>query len=345
MKTEIDKNKGAIDILILLPIVLGILLIIIASVVVFYVISIRHDQFLRARLFPPKSLVKASGNLKDDCEYILGKAKDYIPLINKYAEQYGVDPALVAGVIQVESSWNPSATSTVGAGGLMQVMPETAQGIANQLGVQYDPTSAEQNIQFGTYYISQQLNSFGGNIDLALAAYNAGPGAASSGAWASYPETLAYVPYVKSWYEKYQECLEQASSGTNIGTLSDNQKDLINQISANSNIQFPNGNSNLLNELDISTLQALEAMGESGNGSVVVTSLTDGTHSEGSLHYSGQAIDILPNDNLQKWIYENRQDLQINELFGPIVEYQVDEGNPYPYNIGGHDDHIHIATY
>lgn len=95
----------------------------------------------------------------------------YASSINQAASKYGVDPNLIAAIIQVESNFNPKAKSGAGAQGLMQLMPETAR----ELGVKnaYDP---HQNIMGGTKYISQQISKFGGDIQKALWAYNAGAG-------------------------------------------------------------------------------------------------------------------------------------------------------------------------
>lgn len=91
-------------------------------------------------------------------------------IISKNAEKYNVDPKLIKAVIKQESDFDVKATSKKGAKGLMQLMPETAK----DLGVKdaYDP---EQNIEGGTKYLGQLLDMFDGNIELALAAYNAGP--------------------------------------------------------------------------------------------------------------------------------------------------------------------------
>ena len=118
-------------------------------------------------------------------------------LVTMYAQEYNVDPALVAAVIQQESGGNVNATSPAGARGPMQI---TWGGQSA-----YDPA---YNIQQGTSYLADQLKRFHGNTSLALAAYNAGPGAVEQyGGIPPYSETQRYVPSVLSLWQQFKDSL------------------------------------------------------------------------------------------------------------------------------------------
>jgi soluble lytic murein transglycosylase-like protein len=117
-------------------------------------------------------------------------------LVREAAERHKVDPALVRAVIETESNWNPAARSHKGAVGLMQLIPSTAM----RFGV-YDAYNPRQNVDAGVKYLKTLLERYRGNLDLALAAYNAGEGAVDRAHGVpSFQETQSYVRKVQDAY-------------------------------------------------------------------------------------------------------------------------------------------------
>lgn len=121
-------------------------------------------------------------------------------LITEYSAKNGLDADFVRAVVKQESGFNEHATSHCGAAGLMQLMP----GTAKSLGV-VNPYDAEDNVKGGTKMLAGLLKTYGGNKELALAAYNAGGGAVKKyGGIPPYGETQRYVKNVLSIYNRYK---------------------------------------------------------------------------------------------------------------------------------------------
>lgn len=144
---------------------------------------------------------------------------DYRDVVVAVAEKEEVPPSLVASVILAESKYKNTAESETGALGLMQLMPDTARWVAQQMGhgnyTDRQLKEPETNIELGTWYLSYLLKEFNGDEVLALAAYNAGRGHVES--WLQeerwngmvdtipFPETREYVKNVLNYQERYEE--------------------------------------------------------------------------------------------------------------------------------------------
>lgn len=126
---------------------------------------------------------------------------EYEQLIRNCSEKYGVNQSLVKAVIQAESGYNPNAVSSKGASGLMQLMPETAKSL--NVADRFNP---KDNVDGGVKYLRFLLDTFRGDVSLAVAAYNAGLNkVAKYGGIPPYNETRTYVNRVLSYMKSYQE--------------------------------------------------------------------------------------------------------------------------------------------
>jgi transglycosylase-like protein with SLT domain/uncharacterized protein DUF4124 len=147
--------------------------------------DIKKDQRLRTNF-------RLSGCARDP--------KEFEPIINSCALEYGVDRSLVKAVIQAESGYNPNAVSPKGAAGLMQLMPKTAQDLKVS-----DSLNPAENIRGGVRYLKFLLDTFKGDVAMALAAYNAGLSkVAKYGGIPPFEETRNYVTKVMSYRRSLQ---------------------------------------------------------------------------------------------------------------------------------------------
>jgi soluble lytic murein transglycosylase-like protein len=122
--------------------------------------------------------------------------QDIDAAIDMAAARHNVDPNLVRAVVKVESNFNPNAVSRKGAMGLMQLMPSTARSLKVR-----NPFDPEQNVDAGVRHLKQLLESYGGDVKLTLAAYNAGSGAvARSAGVPHFAETQNYVRRITNLY-------------------------------------------------------------------------------------------------------------------------------------------------
>ncbi len=151
--------------------------------------------FRQGPTVPYSEVLKRLQTRASDISHLEKRLAPFEDHIRQAARQHGVNPQLIKAVILAESSGNPQAVSPKGAKGLMQLMDSTAA----QMGV-HNPLDPAQNILGGTRYLARLLDQFDGNLELALAAYNAGPTAVKKhGGIPPYPETRRYVQKIQQY--------------------------------------------------------------------------------------------------------------------------------------------------
>jgi soluble lytic murein transglycosylase-like protein len=145
--------------------------------------------------------LKRDKELRTKLKYVSSvNTAEYEQIIRTYADKYGVSSSLVKAVIHAESGYNPNALSSKGASGLMQLMPETAKSL--KVADRFNPSD---NVEGGVKYLRFLLDTFRGDVSLALAAYNAGLSkVAKYGGIPPFNETRTYVNRVLSYMQTYQ---------------------------------------------------------------------------------------------------------------------------------------------
>jgi soluble lytic murein transglycosylase-like protein len=139
---------------------------------------------------------------------IVPPSEAYEEIIQEAATEYDLDPALIRAVMQAESAFHPYAVSRAGAEGLMQLMP----ALADEMGVS-DSFDPRDNIMGGVRYLKRLLDYHNGNLDLALASYNAGPGNVERyGGVPPFRETRNYVKTIKALYKRAKNAKKSADA-------------------------------------------------------------------------------------------------------------------------------------
>jgi soluble lytic murein transglycosylase-like protein len=135
--------------------------------------------------------------------------EEYDNHINQAARRHQVDPLLIKAIVEVESAFDRYAVSKKGAIGLMQLMPETAADMQV-----VDPFDPGENIHGGTRYLKKNLDRFNNNLEMSLAAYNAGPGRVrAAGRIPGIPETQTFIKRVLTSYRRYQDASKRKPVG------------------------------------------------------------------------------------------------------------------------------------
>lgn len=151
-------------------------------------------------IFPAARALSPQVDVDTEFE-IVPPSEAYEEIIQEAAAEYDVDPLLIRAVMQAESAFHPYAVSRAGAEGLMQLMPE----LATEMGVN-DSFDPRENIMGGARYLKRLLDYHNGNLDLALASYNAGPGNVQRyGGVPPFRETRKYVKTIKALYKRSKD--------------------------------------------------------------------------------------------------------------------------------------------
>lgn len=148
-------------------------------------------------LFPASSVMMPQVDVATEFA-VVPPSEAYEEIIQEAAQAFDMDPALIRAVMQTESAFHPYAVSRAGAEGLMQLMP----ALADEMGVS-DSFDPRENIMGGVRYLKRLLDYHDGNLDLALASYNAGPGNVERyGGIPPFRETRKYVKTIKALYAR-----------------------------------------------------------------------------------------------------------------------------------------------
>jgi soluble lytic murein transglycosylase-like protein len=158
-----------------------------------------NDHYQLVLASPAPAPIESHRAAQPDARWLLSHSAQYDSLIESAARAQTLQPALVRALIVVESGFNPRAVSKKGAVGLMQLLPATAR----RYGVR-DPYDPVENVRAGAHYLRDLLARYDSNVELALAAYNAGEEAVEryGRQIPPFPETLNYVPSVLAVYQK-----------------------------------------------------------------------------------------------------------------------------------------------
>jgi len=173
-------------------------------------VALERYQALNPVVGEVAALVRLRQRAADQGKAVADTLRRFEDEITGAARKSGLDPALVLSVVMEESGGDPQALSHKGALGLMQLMP----GTALEVGLD-DPADPKQNLAGGSKYLSRMLARFDGDLDLALAAYNAGPGNVdkAGGQIPAFPETQRYVKAVRARYTALTDGTNLAPSG------------------------------------------------------------------------------------------------------------------------------------